>query len=309
MDKNGSDFISEYTQSRDALIKTPATAAAVWASFMKFALEWMASGKTLDMGFVKLDPLPLRVGAFEKIAYRYGLRKFYRMGTAGEWKKQLTTGLFVAWDEKHQVIRWRIIATATEAFHRAMIELEKERKPRSSALKYLYYERVKRMLEARKSQHYGILLTYLKEAAYPTRLFRQVGCGQRYVNDGEGHNDPTRNPDGTLRPAIPRPNHRIKRPRRSKSAGPESSKMAVVPADAGVHEVRSVQPPEQDVRNGGSSLEANRQDDAGASGLPVLASIQESTVGKLLEIASDRRDSRMESSVEQLADCSQACHI
>lgn len=276
-DSGPRSFVQEYCRHRDAIHRDPATVAILWASFQKVAFWWLLNRTApLDLGFVKLQTLPVRRDWFKVLWCKWrpaiGHASFSMTRLIQKCGPDLT-----AWDERHQVIRWTIEAEPTDKFHETMRGIEQERK-RSIPSAKRYATKIADLLKLYAKRITDAFEATLAEKAVKVAPIRRGAAGK-----AAGYFKPKPKPAEAV---VDDAGDALDRGERVVAAVEARAEEFVESANASVSEVRNFQHGDVDVRDARAHMASPRNSPAEVQsvGLPVLHAAESETEGELLSV-------------------------
>lgn len=264
----GPDFIGAYCRHNQALIRNRNEATLIWSSFCKFALQRIARGVPVDLGFVKLISLPLRRNWIAILLTRHWATSQRVEFSEERFKESFQRdGALTAWDNRHGVIRWDITAIPTDHFHDKMRGIEVERRRTAKN----YAADIRFLVKAHTHRIHEIFKTYLEEAGRKVIRF------------------PKRRPTPVeVEPPTDRAEVNFRGSPVVFGVLEKSSKEVVVGKDeAWMPDLSDLQPPNPNVRDSGRDVDQSTDQQGGTIGVPVRDVVQGEDKIQLLAVRPD----------------------
>ncbi len=296
------DFTGEYSKWDRTLIPDAATAMLVWDSFCRFAEHCLLNlNRPVDIGFARVSAVMARttwqVQAIQKFMFHAARHKRMQHASPGKFDQQtllceiLTNEDMTAWDEKRNVFRWSLAIAPTGDFSKTSIALEEaKRKASKDWEEYVLkgYDQLKRQLPST----YEAFKFFYTEARHPvivlpqsvtkrTNVFLSERKRRRYRTAQKGEVKVYTNRHGTF-------------PARASVVVGKSLDMGtakvMAPTDESVHDVRDLQPGDENLRDGRENVGESIDGESGANRLPVSHADESVAESELLALPTDRRE-------------------
>jgi len=235
------DFVHAYCKQEyvPTILRNPAAAIPVWASFEKFILQWLLQGRSLKFSFGRLDAFPVRANwknaMIGRIFKNAEWQDHYSKEHYDFLRRTITQNpeMITAYDKDSDTMRWSVEFTPNKSFHAAAEKIERARKT-NHRWKNNYLGQICQVIkETIIDRLHENLVAYCKETNYPYAIFPD-GSSCRYPPKGF---QPTR--FGTSWYQTPFVTGAALK-------GYEGS--ALVQEDAGLHALSNIRPEAQDVR-------------------------------------------------------------
>ncbi len=179
------------------------TLKVIWLMFQKWGVNWLGTDhRPLDLGFVKLTPIPYRLNWKEilAIAYKKVLFAFERSPqerdkvlSQTDFYKTLATMDLLAVHPKQNVVLWSIDCTPSYELERKMTVREMHQ--RKMLGKPAYARRVLKIIDRSFTQIMDIFDVYVKRISFPTGAHKE----------STWYKEPTIAPNMKNRRVLPKP--------------------------------------------------------------------------------------------------------